>query len=120
MRDARDTKVQAASRAQIARAWLELERLKREIRMKPKPKPVDVGFPVRSKKPRSSVFTEPSDARLSPAPAKTITEESGPQKTSRSEASIDDEQPPAKLHPRDTLPEGEANKLDTPCVPPPR
>ena len=36
--------------AQGARAWCEVERLKREIRMKPKPRPVDVSAQMKPKK----------------------------------------------------------------------
>ena len=52
----------------LARTWLELERLKREIRMKPKPKPIDVSQSVRGKKlSRVSPFHEPAEAALAPA-----------------------------------------------------
>jgi hypothetical protein len=39
---AHDPKMKGVPLASLARAWLELERLKREIRMQPKPKPIDV------------------------------------------------------------------------------
>jgi len=52
----------------LARTWLELERLKREIRMKPKPRAIDVSQSVRSKKlSRVSPFHEPAEVALAPA-----------------------------------------------------
>jgi hypothetical protein len=42
MKDAREAMLKPVSRAIVARAWRELEQLKREIKMKPKPKPIDV------------------------------------------------------------------------------
>jgi hypothetical protein len=39
MKDAREATLKPVSRAIVARAWRELEQLKREIKMKPKPKP---------------------------------------------------------------------------------
>ena len=65
MHDARDEKVTAAARAQLARAWLELERLKREIRMKPKPKPIDVA-PRLPKSRRSSGYSDPFEHPKTP------------------------------------------------------
>jgi hypothetical protein len=35
-------KLAARDQAQVARAWREIEELKRDIKMKPKPKPIDV------------------------------------------------------------------------------
>jgi hypothetical protein len=40
--EARNAKGKPMARAVVARAWKELEYLKRDIKMKPKPKPVDV------------------------------------------------------------------------------
>jgi hypothetical protein len=83
--DARNPKVTAASRAQLARAWLEMERLKREIKMKPKPKPVDVSLPVRSK--RSKAWVEPSDVPANSTPPKSLPENGTPEtSTERKEA----------------------------------
>ena len=42
LQDMRDTKTTAASRAQLARAWSDIENRKRELRNRPLPKPVDV------------------------------------------------------------------------------
>jgi hypothetical protein len=40
--EARNAKGKPMARAVVARAWKELEYLKRDIKMKPKPKPIDV------------------------------------------------------------------------------
>jgi hypothetical protein len=42
MKDARETTLKAVSRAIVARAWRELEDMKRRIQGKADPKPVDV------------------------------------------------------------------------------
>lgn len=60
LNEAKDCKGKPAQLAQVARAWKELEYLKRDIRMKPKPKPVDVAPTV--KKSRSVPFHEPAEA----------------------------------------------------------
>jgi hypothetical protein len=49
MKDIQSDKTTPAARSQLMRAWLEIERLKREIRMKPKPKPVDVSTRTKTK-----------------------------------------------------------------------
>ena len=49
---ARNAELPPAVLAQIARAWKELEYLKRDIKMKPKAKPVDV-----TKKPKAQSFS---------------------------------------------------------------
>ena len=55
-----------SARAQVARAWCDLEERKRILRMKPKPKDMDVDPVVLAKRARKriplpSVFQEPSD-----------------------------------------------------------
>jgi hypothetical protein len=52
---ANNPKMQGVPLASLARAWLELERLKREIRMQPKPKPVDVAPKVRASRSKSAL-----------------------------------------------------------------
>lgn len=68
-RDGTNTETSATARALVARAFLELERLKREIKMLPKPKAIDVVPKHRDKKP---AFTEPIDA---PRAAKNVAQE---------------------------------------------
>lgn len=66
--------------AQVARAWCELEDTKRDIQMKPRPKPVDVAELARSKhrkQPRSS-FTEQPQAKPKPADSKSAGEQPKP------------------------------------------
>ncbi len=48
LRDARDDKTTPSQRAQLARAWSELEERKRILRMRPKPKDIDVSKPVKN------------------------------------------------------------------------
>lgn len=60
---AHDPDVKGVALASIARAWLELERLKREIRMKPKPKPIDVVPKSRSK---SNSYSDPTARPTTP------------------------------------------------------
>ena len=49
-RDALSEEITATARAQVARAWCELEERKRVIRMKPAPKPVEVQVKPRGKR----------------------------------------------------------------------
>jgi hypothetical protein len=65
---AHNPKMQGVPLASIARAWLELERLKREIRMKPKPKPIDV---VPKSRYKSNSYSDPT-ARTTPPKRTTI------------------------------------------------
>ena len=67
LNDARNQKVTPVARAQLARAWLEMERLKREIRMKPKPKPIDVDLVRKKKRVPQSSLSEPMEATAAPA-----------------------------------------------------
>ena len=60
MQDARREDTKPVARSMVARAIKELEALKREIRMKPKPRPVDVS--PTGKKPKSVPFHEPAEA----------------------------------------------------------
>ena len=55
-KDALDPGITPSARAQVARAWCELEERKRILRMKPKPKDVDVA--PNTKAPRRAVFQE--------------------------------------------------------------
>jgi hypothetical protein len=52
MEEMRSSKGKPMARAVVARAWKELETLKREMRMLPKPKPLDVSPEAQSKRAR--------------------------------------------------------------------
>lgn len=60
MADIRGEETTPLARAQLTRAWIESERLKREILMKPKPKAIDVAPTI--KKSRIVPFHEPAEA----------------------------------------------------------
>lgn len=68
---AHKTEVAPAALAQVARAWCELEDTKRDIQMKPRPKPVDVAALDLAKRKRSAPakgFTEtPAEQKGKPA-----------------------------------------------------
>ncbi len=64
MKDARSPETGPMSRAQIARAWAELEERKRILRMKPKPKDVAVELVTKKRKPPPRLV-EPNDAPAS-------------------------------------------------------
>lgn len=59
MTAAQDKDAKGVSLASLARAWMDLERLKRDIKMLPKPRPVDVVPKVRAK--LRSNFVDPQD-----------------------------------------------------------
>jgi hypothetical protein len=64
MKDARQAEIKPVARAIVARAWRDLEAMKREITMKPKPKPIDVDSVALAKRARRagagvSLFPEP-------------------------------------------------------------
>ena len=73
MRDARSVEVQPVQRAQLARAYKELEELELRLKMKPAPKPIDVTVKPR-KQQASSGFSEspaqakPKRAKVQPSP----------------------------------------------------
>lgn len=70
MRDANNDQTSAAVRAQIARAWGDLQKLRLQMAMKPAPKPIDVSTLKRGKAkaslapeaPTSTPTTKPQDA----------------------------------------------------------
>jgi hypothetical protein len=53
MNAAKDKDAKGVSLASLARAWMDLERLRRDMRMLPKPKPIDVLPRQRIKRPTS-------------------------------------------------------------------
>ena len=63
MKDARQAEIKPVARAIVARAWRDLEAMKREITMKPKPKPIDVDPVALAKRGRRTTadarFAEP-------------------------------------------------------------
>ena len=64
--------------AQGARAWIEAERLKREIRMQPKPRPIDVQLPGKRRHRMQPAIA--FDDAFEPAKApESVTPPSGPQ-----------------------------------------
>ena len=65
--NAKSKAIKGVALASLARAWLDLERLKREIRMLPKPKAVDV-LPRSRGKRSPSAFSEPISAAKKPPP----------------------------------------------------
>ena len=69
--DAVNPKVTATARAQVVRAWDVMEERKRILRMKPKPKDVEVGLGSQGRGGRPKVLPAPSenldDAPKSPA-----------------------------------------------------
>jgi hypothetical protein len=65
MKDAREATLKPVSRAIVARAWRDLEDMKRRIRGKADPKPVDVAQAVEAKrraKQQSAQFSEPTES----------------------------------------------------------
>lgn len=71
MADARKKSTQPVARSMVARAIKELEAMKREIKMLPKPRPIDVQ--VKSSSRKSSSFTSPTErahkSRPTPTPS---------------------------------------------------
>lgn len=68
--DALKPETTAPARAQVARAWCELEERKRILRMKPKPKDADVSKDKPKKRPweREPSFIEPGFSETPDAP----------------------------------------------------
>lgn len=68
MTAARDKDAKGVSLASLARAWMDLERLRRDMRMLPKPKPIDV---VPRSRAKSNSYSDPT-ARTTPPKRTTI------------------------------------------------
>lgn len=66
MDDARKETVAPAVRAQIARAWVDLQEMRLRLAMKPAPKPIDVTDRQAKRKPRSHAI--PIEPPSTPAP----------------------------------------------------
>ncbi len=63
MRDARSVEVQPVQRAQLARAYKELEELELRLKMKPAPKPIDVTVKPRKQQASSGFSESPAQAK---------------------------------------------------------
>lgn len=95
VKDCMDENTTATARSLCARAFESLERLKRDMRMQPKPKPVDVAFVRKSRAGSTTRFEEPQErtpSKVKPPP-QSITQEAPLKDVANESASAQDATP---------------------------